>query len=98
MGEFDGKSVIITGGALGMGGDTAVEFARAGANVTIADMNEIAAASTLERMAAAGTEGLFVHADVSQVAACQRVGREAAGAFGGVDILLHTCGIQPAPS
>ena len=98
MGEFDGKSVIITGGALGMGGDTAVEFARAGANVTIADINEIAAASTLERMSAAGTEGLFIHADVSQDAACQRVVREAAGAFGGVDVLFNNVGIQPADS
>ena len=53
MGEFDGKSVIITGGALGMGADVAVEFARAGASVAIADINEVAAASTLEKMLAA---------------------------------------------
>ncbi len=98
MGEFDGKSVIITGGALGMGADVAVEFARAGASVAIADINEVAAASTLEKMQAAGTEGLFVHADVSQDAACRRVVSDTAAAFGGVDVLFNNVGIQPSDS
>ncbi|NQW18124.1 MAG: glucose 1-dehydrogenase [Chloroflexi bacterium] len=98
MGEFEGKSVIVTGGALGMGGDTAVEFARAGAKVAIADINEVAAAATLEKMAAAGTAGIFIHGDVSQAAACRRVVSEAAGAFGGVDILFNNVGIQPPDS
>ncbi len=98
MGDFDGKAVIITGGALGMGGDVAVEFARAGASVAIADINEVAAASTLEKMRAAGTEGIFVHADVSQSAACRRVVSDTAAAFGGVDILFNNVGIQPSDS
>ena len=98
MGEFDGKAVIITGGALGMGGDVAVEFARAGASVAIADINEVAAASTLEKMREAGTEGIFVHADVSQSAACRRVVSDTAAAFGGIDILFNNVGIQPSDS
>ena len=98
MGEFDGKVVIITGGALGMGGDVAVEFARAGASVAIADINEVAAASTLEKMRTAGTEGIFVHADVSQSPACRRVVSDTAAAFGGVDVLFNNVGIQPSDS
>ena len=98
MGEFDGKVVIITGGALGMGGDVAVEFARAGASVAIADINEVAAASTLEKMRTAGTEGIFVHADVSQSPACRRVVSDTAAAFGGVDVLFNNVGIQPPES
>ena len=34
MGEFDGKSVIVTGGALGIGGAASEAFAKEGANVT----------------------------------------------------------------
>ncbi len=102
MGEFDGKAVIITGGALGMGGDVALEFARAGASVAIADINEVAAASTLEKMRDAGPDasqkGIFVHADVSQSAACRRVVSDTAAAFGGVDILFNNVGIQPSDS
>ena len=39
MGEFDGKSVIVTGGALGIGGAASEAFAKEGANVTILDWN-----------------------------------------------------------
>ncbi len=98
MGEFDGKVIIVTGGALGMGGDTAVEFARAGASVVIADINEVAAANTLERMRDAGGVGTFVHADVSQSPACRRVVVEAVAVYGGVDVLFNSVGIQPPDS
>lgn len=98
MGEFDGKVVIVTGGALGMGGDTAVEFAREGANVAVADINQEAGAKIVERMREAGGEGAFVHADVSQSADCRRVVAETASTFGGVDILFNNVGIQPAES
>ncbi len=98
MGEFDGKVLIVTGGALGMGGDTAVEFARAGASVVIADINEVAAANTLERIREAGGAGTFIHADVSQLPACRRVVAEAVAAYGGVDVLFNSVGIQPPDS
>jgi len=42
MGTFDGKVVVVTGGALGIGRACAIEFAREGGRVTIADINEAA--------------------------------------------------------
>ena len=38
MSSFEGKVVIVTGAALGMGGDTATAFAAEGASVVIADI------------------------------------------------------------
>ena len=95
MGDFDNQVVIVTGGAMGMGGDTALEFARQGARVTVADINRDAGSANVKRMADGGSEGLFVEADVTRGPDCQRVVAETVSAFGGVDILFNNAGIQP---
>ena len=63
MGEFDGKSVIVTGGALGIGGAASEAFAHAGANVTILDWNGEAGDATVDRIASAGGTAQVVQAD-----------------------------------
>ena len=98
MGTFDNKVVIITGGALGIGRATALEFAREGARVAIADINEAASQKVISQIEEAGGKGLAVIADVSKSADCQRVVRETVAAFGGVDILFNNVGIQPPES
>jgi NAD(P)-dependent dehydrogenase (short-subunit alcohol dehydrogenase family) len=95
VGNFDNKVVIITGGALGMGRGAALEFARQGARVCIADVNTTAGAQTAGTLDVAG---LFVEADVARAADCQRVVGETVGAFGGVDVLFNNVGIQPLES
>ena len=98
MGEFSGKSVIVTGGAKGIGRAISLGFARAGASVACADIDEAAGAEVVQL--AEGAEGklLFVNADVSQAAACQALVQAAVSAFGGVDILCNNVGIQPTSS
>ena len=98
MGTFDGKVVIVTGGAMGMGGVTAGEFAREGAAVVIADVDRHAGETTLSRMHAAGGKALLVQADVSSADECRRVVDEAVTAYGGVDVLFNNVGIQPPES
>lgn len=98
MGAFEGKVVIVTGGAQGIGRATAREFAQEGARVAIADVNEAAGQATLRQIAETPGQGLFVRADVSQSAECQRVVAETLTAFGGIDILFNNAGIQPADS
>ena len=98
MGTFDNRVVIVTGGALGMGGTTAFEFAREGASVAVADVNPQAGNAIAARMRDAGLKGLFVEADVSRGADCQRVVAETVGAFGGVDVLFNNVGIQSPDS
>ena len=98
MGDFEGKVVIVTGGALGMGSTTAMEFAREGAAVVVADMNRQAGEANLSRIRAKGGKGLFVEADVSRASYCHCVVDEAVKSFGGVDILFNNVGIQPPNS
>jgi len=98
MGEFSGKVVIVTGGALGMGKDTAIEFGRSGASVAVADVNKPAGQAVAREIDKAGGKGLFVQADVARAADCKRAVDETVAAFGGVDILFSNVGIQPLES
>src|SRR5205809_2166664 len=98
MGAFDGKVVVVTGGALGIGRACAIEFAREGARVTIADTNASAGQSTLETIQAGGGQGHLVVGDVAKANECQRVVRETVDRFGGLDVLFNNVGIQPLDS
>lgn len=96
MGQFDGKVVIVTGGALGMGRATALEFAREGARVVIADINADAGRSAIAAMPAGA--GHLSIADVAGANECQSVVADAERVFGGIDILFNNVGIQPSTS
>ena len=98
MGTFDNRVVIVTGGARGMGRDTALAFARDGASVAIADVNGPAGRETVAQLTSEGGAGLFIEADVARADACQRVVMETIRAFGGVDVLFNNVGIQPTES
>jgi NAD(P)-dependent dehydrogenase (short-subunit alcohol dehydrogenase family) len=94
MGIFDGKTVIVTGGALGIGSATAAEFAQEGANVAIADVNLEAGQAVVSEIEAAGGTCMLVEADVGLNAECRRVVSETVAAYGGVDVLFNNVGIQ----
>ena len=94
MGTFDGKVVIVTGGAHGIGQAMASEFAREGAKVSVADIDKAAGAAQASAMKSEGHEGLFINADVAGNAQCAQVVAETVSAFGGVDILFNNVGIQ----
>lgn len=91
--NFQGKSVIVTGGSSGIGRDIAVEFARRGANVTVNfASSEAKARETLELLEKAGGRGVLAKGDVSVEQQVETVVGTAADAFGGVDVLVNNAG------
>jgi len=98
MGDFDGKSVIVTGGALGIGGAASEAFARGGASVTILDWNENAGDAIVARITSNGGTAQFVHADAGTSEGCRSTVDAAVEAYGTVNVLFNNVGIQPPDS
>ena len=64
-GRLDGKTAIVTGGASGMGRAGATAFAREGASVVIADIDEARALEVAEKINAAGGRAVVLPFDVT---------------------------------
>jgi NAD(P)-dependent dehydrogenase (short-subunit alcohol dehydrogenase family) len=92
MGRLDGKVAVITGAGGGMGREAALVFCAEGARVCVADVDGEAA----ERTATDAGDAIAVQVDVSDDAAVERMMREAADAFGGIDVLYNNAGISPS--
>lgn len=90
MGRLDGKVAIITGGARGMGAETAKLFASEGASVVITD---ILAEEGAALAAQIGDKALFVRHDVRNEEEWQAVADQAVARFGRVDILVNNAAI-----
>ncbi len=97
MNDFSGKTVIVTGGAKGIGEGVTRAFAQAGADVFCADVDTVAG----ERIEAEGASlpgsVTYVNTDVSEAANCEALVAQAA-ANGSVDVLVNNVGIQPLDS
>ena len=83
MGRLTGKVALITGGAGGIGRQTAILFAKEGAHVLITDVNDAGGQQTLEMMKEHTDHAIYLHADVSKAADCQRMVDQAEEHFGG---------------
>jgi 3-oxoacyl-[acyl-carrier protein] reductase len=85
------KIALVTGAGSGFGEGIARTFAREGAKVVVADINEKAAR---EVAAAIGKNAIAARADVSQRADVDAAVKAALDAFGGLDILVNNAGIN----
>jgi NAD(P)-dependent dehydrogenase (short-subunit alcohol dehydrogenase family) len=93
--EFEGRAVLITGGALGIGRGIARAFAREGAAVAISDINAAAADALVSELSTAGSQAFAVIGDVSSQADAQRMVEAAVAGLGRLDVLVNNAGIQP---
>ena len=91
--EFKGKTVLITGGASGIGLATAKEFARAGANIAMADMDAAGLERESRAFEADGFSVLPILCNVADPAACEETVLQTIDRFGAIDLLFNNAGI-----
>jgi len=94
--RLQGKVALITGAGGGIGGESALLFAREGASVVVVDVGDAQGKDTVKRVEAAGGKAAFVHADVSKSTDCETMVRFAEKTFGKLDILFNNAGIMDA--
>ncbi|WP_404711457.1 SDR family NAD(P)-dependent oxidoreductase [Sphingomonas sp. MMS24-J13] len=88
--RFEGKIVLVTGAASGIGRAAARLFAEEGAQLVLADRNLTGAEDAAH---AIGGEAIAVAADISDFASCEAMVAAATRAFGGLDIAFNNAGI-----
>lgn len=95
MKKFDGKLMIVTGGASGIGKATALLMAENGADVAIVDLNPEAAEAACGEVRALGVKAQAYGCDVSDYAKVEATVKQIADDFGHIDILFNNAGIAP---
>ena len=92
--QLKDKVAIITGAASGIGKEIAIEYAREGAKVCIADLSADAAAAAAKEIVQAGGTAMPVTMNVTDEAQVDAGVAQLVAAYGGVDILISNAGIQ----
>ena len=88
------KVALITGAASGIGKEIAIEYAKQGAKVVIADLALTAAQAAADEIKKAGGEAMAVAMNVTDEAQVDQGVAEAVKAYGGIDVLISNAGIQ----
>ena len=94
MGDFDGRIILVTGSATGLGAAIAVGAARRGAKAVLLNYSKSRqeAEATADAVRTAGAEVAIAQGDVAEDADCRRIA-EAAARFGRLDALVNNAGI-----
>ena len=94
MSEFEGKVVMITGGARGLGRHAAVAFAREGARVVLTDIDEKGGQETLRLLQDAGGKGVFLRSDASIERDVAHAINTAVETYGRLDCALNNAAVE----
>jgi len=92
--NFEGKTVLITGGGSGIGRVAALGFAAAGANVVVNNRSEAGGEETVAMIEKTGGKAMFIKADVMNAEEVQAMVTQTVGAFGRLDCAVNNAGIQ----
>ena len=92
--QLQDKVAIITGAATGIGRATALLFAKEGASVVVADINEDDAQRTVADIEDKGGSARFVQTDVSEAEGVQALMERSAEEMGGIDVIVNNAGAQ----
>src|ERR1700712_5790461 len=98
FGRLTGKAAVITGGDSGIGRAVAIAYAREGADVLIAYLNEHEdAKQTARYVEQAGHKAVLMSGDVSDPGHCRAIIAKAVEEFGKVDVLVNNAASQMPP-
>ena len=88
------KSAIITGAGSGFGRETALTFAREGAEIAVVDVHEAAARAVAAEVEALGLKALPLFSDISREEEVAEMIRATLQTFGKIDILVNNAGVS----
>ena len=96
MSDLNGKTALITGAASGIGRASALAFAREGAAVMCADLNEPDAKETAERIRSGGGSAAALALDVTDETAVRDALQATVDQLGGLDVVFNNAGVGDA--
>jgi 3-oxoacyl-[acyl-carrier protein] reductase len=94
MGKFSGKTVLVTGGAAGLGRAYAETFAAEGAHLILADIDEAGMAETQRLVEALGATAEWHRCDMSDEAQINALGAAVLAKHNRLDVLINNAGLH----
>jgi NAD(P)-dependent dehydrogenase (short-subunit alcohol dehydrogenase family) len=97
--EFSRKIVVVVGGASGIGREVALQIARRGGHVVVADLDAAAAEAVAKESAALSSAEMVMSVpfDLTSRDSMAAAFRQVIDRFGGIDVLVNTAAIYPTP-
>jgi NAD(P)-dependent dehydrogenase (short-subunit alcohol dehydrogenase family) len=92
--DLQNKVALITGGTTGIGRDTAVLFAKAGAKVVISGRREVEGKKALKLIRSTGGDGLFVKSDAAKSTDVQSLVQTTVQKYGRLDVAFNNAGVE----
>lgn len=90
---LEGKVAVITGAGSGIGRATALKFAREGARVVAAELDERGGEEVAREIRELGGQAVFVRTDVSEFPQVEAAVERAVGEYGALDVMFNNAGI-----
>lgn len=91
---FEGKTALVTGATSGIGKNTAIAFAQAGAQVALFGRRKEEGDAAVKEIIEAGGKAIFVQGDVSKEEDVQRLVKTTVGEFGGLNFAFNNAGTE----